>query len=239
MSSDYHSSNVALSQLPARFLSGPKSQVLDTYIKAKYSKHGYKLNRAILYGPEFPASDSRHNSDYYRWIENISNGLRFVGTAHTLVRLNHKGWYIDNFQDQTVHGEVYQLPARNGEPLYMPAVNDPNNDNCACIDFRSITSDKEDAARWADSMAEQWAEREREYQAKESARMRLEDIEQEIKDKYAEFRGISRAIRANCDKLQGVTVVRELVKDKWEHTKSAIRKLRLEQKRIQDHGIEY
>lgn len=239
MSSDYHSSNVALENLPERFKSGPRSEVLDRYIKQKYSKYGHKVNNAIMYNPEFKPTELPFDSDRYRWMENVGNGLRFVGTADKIIRLDHKGWYIDNFQGETVHGEVYQLPARNGEPLYVPAVNDPFNDNSACVDFRSATNDKEDAARLADQMAEQWAEREREYQAKEDVKRRLEEIDQEIKDKYAQFRGISRAIRANCDKLQGVAVVRELVKDKWEATKETIRELRREQKRIEDHGIEY
>lgn len=138
-----------------------------------------------------------------------------------------------------VHGEVYQLPARDGEPQYVPAVNDPCNDDCACIDFRSVTNDKEECARLADQMAESWAEREREYQAKQDAEKRLEEITTEIKSTYANFRRISRELRANCDAIKGVAVIRELVKEKWQDTKDEIRRLKREAKRIAEHGLEY
>lgn len=225
-----------MQMLPERFNRQPRTQALEDYITRKYSTYGYRKGKHIAYNPEFVAEGSR---DRYRWVENVSDGLRYVGASHDIINLNHTGWFADNFQDETIHGEVYQLPAREGKPQYVPAVSDPNNDNCACVDFSSVTDDKEDAARWADSMAEQWAEREREYQAKENQKQRLEDIEDEIKTLYADFRRISREIRANCDQVKGIAVVRELVRNEWKRTKAAIHKLRAERERIEKYGIEY
>jgi hypothetical protein len=223
----------ALSQLPERFQQGPKSKALTEYIQAKYSQYGYRRSKAIEYNPE-----SKDN--HYRWVENIGDGLRKVGDAHEIVkRLGHTGWFTNQFQDETVHGEVYQLPARGGIAQYVPAVNDPCNDDCACVDFTSVTDDKEDAARQSDSMAERWAEREREYQAEESAKIRLEEITTEIQDAYKDFRRVAREIRANCDKLQDVLVVRELVRDKWERTKEQIHRLRRERVKIETEGYSY
>lgn len=225
-----------MQQLPERFQHQPRTQTLEEYIARKYGAYGFRKGKPIAYNPEFTAEGTR---DRYRWVENVSDGLRFVDVSDKIIRLNHTGWYSDNFQDETIHGEVYQLPAHEGKPQYVPAVSDPNNDNCACLDFSSVTDDKEDAARWADSMAEQWAEREREYQAKEDQKQRLEDIEDEIKTLYADFRRISREIRANCDKVRGIAVVRELVRNEWTRTKAAIHKLRAERERIEKYGIEY
>jgi hypothetical protein len=225
----------AMQKLPERFLLQPRTQALHDYITQKYSKYGHRKNHPIEYNPEFKAEGS---SDRYRWVENISSGLRKVGDAHEIVRsIHHTGWFLDDlFQDETVHGEVYQLPARDGKEQYVPAVNDPYNPDCACVDFSSITDDKEQAARWSDQMAEHWAEREREYQAKERIKQRLEEIEEEIKSEYTDFRRISREIRANCDKVQGVQIVRELVREKWKRTKAAIHKLRRERDKIEAEG---
>jgi len=236
----------ALSQLPERFKAQPQPKQLAEYIARKYSKHGYRLTREIEYNPEFMPGEKQDGSkpsylsaDRYRWVENASKGLRHVGSADDIVKLGHTGWYIDNFQDETVRGEVYQLPAKDGECRFVPAVNDPNNDDCACVDFRSVTDDKEECARWADSMAESWAEREREYQAEESKRIRLEEIEDEIKSTYTGFRKVAREIRANCDRLAGIGVVRELVRKEWARTKAEIHKLRAERERLEEYGIEY
>ena len=212
------------------------SPILAAYIDRRYSKYGFKKDKSISYNPEFKPEYSR---DRYRWVENVTDGLRKVGDSHDIIRLNHTGYFTDNFQDETVHGEVYQLPARNGVSQFVPAVNDPCNPDCACLDFSSVTDSKEDAARWADSMAENWAESEREYQAKEDAKNRIEEITKEIQDEYKDFRRITREIRANCDAVRNVAVVRELVQNEWRRTKASIHRLRAEREKIEKNGIEY
>ena len=158
----------AIARVKEECMQGEHSQQFTQYVQAKYSKYGYRKNRTIEYNPE-----SQEN--HYRWVENIGEGLRHVGASHDIVRLNHTGWFTDDVFQETVHGSVYQLPARDGKAQYVPAVDDPCNDNCALVDFRSVTDDKEDAARWADSMAERYAEDEREYAAKDRAEQRGRD----------------------------------------------------------------
>ena len=177
--------------------------------------------------------------DRYRWVENVSRGLRHVGQAGDIAKLNHNGWYTDNYQNETVQGEVYQLPARDGKPRYLPAMGDPSNADCAQFDFHSITEDKVQAARWADQIAEYYAEQEREYRAGEDAENRIEEINTEIKDLYTGFRKISREIRAACEQVQGIQVVRQLVREKWVTTKQRIHKLRLQRVKIGTEGMEY
>jgi hypothetical protein len=225
-----------LPQLPEQFKRGPKSQALTAYIARKYSTYGYAKRRAIVYNPEWSPSYTRGR---YRWIENVSKGLRKVGDSGEIVRMDHKGWFIDQFQDESVHGEVYQLPARDGVPQFVPAVNDPFNNDSACLDFSSVTNDKEAAARWADDMARMWAEDERAYQAKEEADARMADIAEEIKSAYQEFRDTARALRADCDKIKGIAVVRKLVRKEWARTKATIHKLRAERSRIERYGLEH
>lgn len=228
-------------QLPERFLQQPRTQQLDAYVTRKYSRYGYPRARSIAYNREFvPASQKRaYSPDRYRFVENASKGLRFVGIAHELMRLNHTGWYMDGWQEDVCHGVVYQLPARDGAAQYVPGVDDPCNDDCACLDFHSVTDDKEDAARMADSMAESWAEDAREARAKDDAEQRLEEIESEIHDQYAAFRQVAAEIRAYCEQLQGIAVVRQLVREHWQSTKAEIRKLRREQGRIETEGFSY
>lgn len=135
----------------------------------------------IVYNPEW-APEGR-NASRYRWIENASTGLRVVGASHDILprgRNSHTGWYADNFQDSTVHGVVLQLPARDGKPVYVPAYSGAWEDDCLTVDFHSTTDDKEEAARWADGMAECFAESARESEAKDQAEQQIEDARIEI-----------------------------------------------------------
>lgn len=114
-------------------------------------------------GPRFDDSGVRGYSYVtrgYRWIENATRGLgwRLAGYADTLGVADHNGWYCDAHQDALMRGVVYRLP--HGRFVYGYA--DPNNEDCALI-VDQPCDDEKDAARWADSTAEHFAEREREH----------------------------------------------------------------------------
>ncbi|RWE37433.1 hypothetical protein [Mesorhizobium sp.] len=125
-----------------------------------------------------------------RWIENPSAcGLRFVGYAHDLARLNHTGWFVDNDQNETIKGVVFQLSARDGKPLFVSGYEDANG-NGYSLDFDDIETGasgedcddaKRDAARYADQIAEWIAEDEREYSAAWQAGSRFAELGDEIK----------------------------------------------------------
>jgi hypothetical protein len=180
----------------------------------------------IEYNPEWTPEGSRER---YRWVENVSKGLRFIGASHDILDLRHRGWFLDNdFQDESVHGVVYQMPARDGQPQYVPGVSDPHKDDCAVLDFHSLTSDKRDAARWADQMAERYAEDERTWREKQAIEDRKEQIAEEMKTLYTEFRRVSREIREANGNVRLVPVVKELVRERWRTTKEQLHALRAE-----------
>lgn len=120
-----------------------------------------------------------------RWCEQPSAlGLRFVGYADKLADIRHTGWWTDDDGcNESVRGVVYQLPSRNGCPVYVSGYDNQINgtadcDGPAAIDFGTLwhgdvggnNADSDhygahrDAAYHADKLAEQMAENEREYQ---------------------------------------------------------------------------
>lgn len=117
----------------------------------------------------------------YRFVEHASRGLRLVGFADTIVRLNHTGWYTDSDYSTLMRGVVYQLPSRKGCTQYLAGYADPWNDDAAflCMD---IEHDKEDAARFADRIAEIYAEKERDYQDAWRAALDAKEKAQEARD---------------------------------------------------------
>ena len=132
-----------------------------------------------------------------RWIENVSQALRFTGKAHELIRLDHTGWYNDSCYDSLSLGVVYQLPSRKGVNQYVAGVLDPYNDDCAILDFRNREDSKEEAARRADSMAESYAKECREFDAKDRAEQETEELKTEISE-------IRKSIISVCQEARAI-----------------------------------
>lgn len=241
-----------------------------TEYKARRDKRKKITERAIAYNRENQSTeqDARYLNGW-RWIENpeagyAHAGLRFVGKAHDVrgsgngnlpyfdrSLTNHTGWFIDNFQDATVCGLVYQLPARpkyelklrrgkltnvrtGSESVYVPGVSDAYGNDGALLDFHSATSDLKDAVRASDRMAEIYAEHEREYQAKESAECRIADIADEIKTLRESRRSLLRELRANCAKFSGLTEVRSALRARVAEFKAECRELAKERDKLRD-----
>lgn len=78
-------------------------------------------------------------------------------------RIRHKGWFCDDSQDQTIRGIVLRLPHGRG----FLAGWSMGEGMASSVDFSPIFADAAGAALCADSMAENAAESEREYQANE------------------------------------------------------------------------
>lgn len=170
-----------------------------------------KPTNSIVYSPEWQPEGSR-TCERYRWVENASRGLRVRGTAHELreiCRIEHTGWWLDPIGDgETVHGVVLQLPGRSGFARFVPAVSDPFNDDCYVVDFHdhydAPGNDTDDALRdciyAADHMAECYAEREREYQTKETAKLRIGEALERIAQNRAVHRDAVRELRSHPDR---------------------------------------
>lgn len=108
--------------------------------------------------------------DGLRWVEHASAGLRIKGYADKLGArgIQHTGWFTDDDGTRgTLRGIVYQLPAKDGKPRYIPGyVESENYDETggARPDFTDIRECEIEAAYAADKLAERAAEKEREYQ---------------------------------------------------------------------------
>lgn len=106
-----------------------------------------------------------------QWIEHPESHFRFVGLVHKInspAQVDHTGWFLDDFEHETVSGVVYQLTGRNGGDRYLAGYADPWNTDKdghgpALMQMEIIES-LEDAIRAADGLAETMAENERDYQ---------------------------------------------------------------------------
>lgn len=74
--------------------------------------------------------------------------------------IDHKGWYIDPYQEETMRGAIVQLSHNR----YFPAYELSNYDAGLQVDWSDRHGNMRDAAYAADSLAEKHAEEEREYQ---------------------------------------------------------------------------
>lgn len=252
-----------LSQLPERFTFGPHTRLMSLYLSRRWSAHSYgwfKRAQYIEYNPEWTPerdTDARkwgRNPERFRYVGYAKSSLRFIGKVDEIrmsgdgnlpyidyALVDHNGWFTDNFQDETVCGEVYQLPARDGKNQYVPALRASMDagDDGATVDFHSITDDIREAVRDADRMAERYAEDEREYQAKESAKQRIEEIDEEIKTTRAELLTLIRELRANCDKLSGLASVRAVIREHIKAVRAQCDALAEEREKVEENGIDY
>lgn len=156
----------------------------------------YKLRSSpspsISYGP--PSKQGE------RWIEQASKGLRRIGTISEIRKRegwrypNHDGWFINECQDETFQGIVYQLPAHRGKLQFRSGYLDPWNPDCFHWSG-TIHADLQQAVQSADEHARICAEHEREYQAAAAREFQLEEntsrihaIRTELRSAIAELR---------------------------------------------------
>lgn len=161
------------------------------------------LSPSIIYNRAFAAYGESH----LRWVEDAGKaGLRFVGFADEIAGLRHRGWYCDTFQDETYRGVVYQLPARRGESVFVYGYSEPWNDG-VLLSF-DWTADKEEAARWADRIAERAAEEQREYSEASSARLQHDEMADEASGIRKQALGWIREMKAGAATLANLPSIR-------------------------------
>jgi hypothetical protein len=178
----------------------------------------YASSPTVSYGPATAVHGERH----CRYIENVADGLRFVGHADDIAgrAVDHNGWYLsdDNWTGESVRGAVWQLPARNGRPRFVAGYADPYNgnaesDGAACLSFDEIFEGEpgdglprhndgaREAAIRADGIAESMAESEREYQAASSARFEFGELAEEIGATRRQTLSIIRELKRLAKKI--------------------------------------
>ncbi len=190
---------------------------------------------------------SAFGEPHMRWIENpAACGLRFVGYADDLTRLNHSGWWLDDDGMEPAHGIVYQLPARRGRPIFVCGYADPHNgrkgrewENPAALSFDVIygesgyfstspidNPDAADAGRFADRITEIMAEAEREYQEVYRARHDFEDCGTEIIETRRGALDLIRDIKKLCPDLAEYSAASAALRSRLESMLESIRELR-------------
>ena len=144
------------------------------------------------------AERRRGPSDRAYYCETWPQGWRLLGRADEVCkregsrRVDHGGWYTEDEGDSgTLAGYVLQIPARNGEPQYVPGTAHSEWDGVTLYPLDRYDSPV-DAAAVADQIAERAAEKERDYNRAWQAGQRWADLGEEI----AELRkGIIAAVR--------------------------------------------
>jgi hypothetical protein len=178
-------------------------------VAAYLERAKHRLANHVTYNPEYVPEYAKH--ERYRFVEYPQHGLRFVGNAHDICKshddvpsrlVDHKGWYIDSFQQETICGQVYQLPARDGKPQYVPAFSDKCGEG-SVIDFHNITDNLSDAVRWSDTMAEHAAESAREYELKDRAEQRIAEITDELKEARNELHALIHELKQTVISANG------------------------------------
>ena len=144
--------------------------------------------------------------DGCRWIENPENGLRVKGYADEMAqRMNHKGWFIDDFQSEVYRGQVFQLPARDGKPRFLAGYEDAHGNDAAYIDFSAVFDDETEAAYAADRMAERDARETREYNEAWQAGSHYASLADDMKAEREDTRRLIAALREASPQAAVVT----------------------------------
>jgi hypothetical protein len=128
--------------------------------------------------------------------------LRRLGWCDEVDRcIEHRGWYTtsgDNWSGEVMRGVVYQLPARNGQELFLAGYVDGVGDTYAVIDV-DPTDDKIEASRWADDMArvagEACVEDDERFQAQQDKEREKDEAEERMDELRSELADVLRLIR--------------------------------------------
>lgn len=124
--------------------------------------------------------------------------LRFVGWADQLMTLRHTGWYADTHNEETFRGAIFRLPAERGQERFVAGYGESMTGGFV-LDLSEVWNDDLiGAAREADRLAEGAAEDAREYEAREAAERRIEEIAEELKQVRANILALCGSIREAC-----------------------------------------
>jgi len=181
-----------------------------------------KKPKTIQYNPVHGIDSLRGRR--LRWIENASLGLRIVGPSHKIIRLDHTGWFLDPLGDgETVHGTVLRLPRAAGEARFLAAVSGAFNPDCYLVSMERF-DDADDAAREADSMAQRYAEAERDYQTRDTAAMMIESNREEIRETRKTFSAIVAEMRAMRDLSRDTPIICKALRAQLHSLRATVRK---------------
>jgi len=162
-------------------------------------------------------------------------GLRFVGWADESLRLRHTGWYSDNYQDETFRGAIFRLPGKRGKERFVAGYGESMNDGFVLDLCEVWNDDLIGAAREADRLAERAGEDSREYEAKESATRRVEDIADELKSIRIDILALCHSIREACPDIGQHKPIRSALRKSLQALLRSRASLIAERERLQDN----
>mgnify|MGYP000421583524 CR=1 FL=1 len=179
---------------PKRY--APEGEALAA-ARAKAEKARADLTRLSCYAPEGlarPRAAGGHcrgyfgnGAFYYLESDDGAGVFRGVMAAHDCEGgPSHNGWYTnphgESFRDGSglCWGVVARLTGKDGRPRFLAGYQFGGMDSGVSIDLESLTDCERDAARRADSLAENAANAEKEYQAAWGAGNRWADLAGEV-----------------------------------------------------------
>ncbi|MCW9035392.1 MAG: hypothetical protein OQJ97_14310 [Rhodospirillales bacterium] len=171
-----------------------------------------------------------------RFYENAEQaGLRFVGWADESLRLRHTGWYSDNYAEETFRGAIFRLPSKRGQERFVAGYGESMSDGFV-LDLSEVWNDDQfGVAREADRLAERAGEDAREYEAKESASIRIEDIADELKSIRTDILALCRSIREACPDIGQHKPIRSALRSALQSHLHNRKALVVERERLQDN----
>jgi hypothetical protein len=162
-------------------------------------------------------------------------GLRFVGWADESLRLRHTGWYSDNYAEETFRGAIFRLSAERGKERFVAGYGESMSDGFV-LDLSEVWNDDQfGAAREADRLAENAAEDAREYEAKESATLRIEDIADDLKSIRTDILTLCHSIREACPDIGQHKPIRSALRSALQSHLRNRKALVAERERLQDN----
>lgn len=177
----------------------------------------------ICYNPVHKIDSLR--SRRLRWIEHVSKGLRVVGYADKIAHLDHQGWFTDPRGDggEVARGAVLRLTRAAGDARFLAAIADPWNPDCYIASMERF-DDADEAAHDADSMAEAFAEAERDYQTRDTAACMIEADREEIRETRKTFSAIVAEMRAMRELARDTPVICKALRAQLHSLRATVRK---------------
>jgi|TARA_B100001964_G_scaffold102975_1_gene115145 hypothetical protein len=170
-----------------------------------------------------------------RFFENAEQaGLRFVGWADESLRLRHTGWFADNYNEETFRGAIFRLSGKCARERFVAGYGESMNDGFVLDLCEVWNDDLTGAAREADRLAERASEDAREYEAKESATLRIEDIADELKSIRTDILALCYSIRQTCPTIGQYQPIRSALRSSLQALLRNRASLVAERERLQD-----
>lgn len=199
-------------------------------------KRAGKYKSPFRKGGMLQGTPHKAGGHWLRWSETPEDWSELKGRADELLEsVQHQGWYLDGFGDAVVFGIVRKVRMRGGV-RFLAAISDPFNgdkygNGPALVEVHEDGSplwydDAREAARASDQIAQQYAEREREYQEgwreRNDAEEAADEMQAAIKTARKEARELIAGIRQStlapslCERMRReVTRLREESAEAW------------------------